>query len=236
MDVRAHYHREGISSSSGIGPRGSNSTARSSVSISTAGSAVSISEIGTTVSISRICGPGASASNSRTRGFASASRSRTRGYASASTIGNESSMGFGPSFQLGFLANGKIGDDAAVLSTGNMSLSNLDPRLWVLLRWRTCAIFVETNVTIGPREGRHAGDDNYFPLLVHLFVLYNGGGHLLTTDDRSVDLDIRPEKRSVDSIVVKGVCKEEHQAYSGHDRYTRLVFFISKKRRFALQD
>ncbi len=65
-------------------------------------------------------------------------------------------MGFGPSLQLGFLADGSTGDDAVALNTGSMSLSNLDPRLWVLLRLRICANFAETNVS-GPREGRHAG-------------------------------------------------------------------------------
>ena len=53
-----------------------------------------------------------------------------------------------------------IGSDAAPLNTGSMSLSNLDPRLWVLLRLRICANFAKTNVNIGPREGRHAGGHN----------------------------------------------------------------------------
>lgn len=67
-------------------------------------------------------------------------------------------MGFGPSPQLGFLFNGKIGgpDGAAVLNAGNMLINNLDPRLWVLLRLHSCASFDEINVIMGPREGRHA--------------------------------------------------------------------------------
>ena len=76
-------------------------------------------------------------------------------------------MGLGPSSQIDFLADGKIFDDVAALNTGSMSLSNLDPRLWVLLRFRNCANFAETNVTTGPREGRHAGCDNHFQLLVY---------------------------------------------------------------------
>lgn len=78
-------------------------------------------------------------------------------------------MGLGPSSHVGLLANGKINDDdgAAALNTGSISLINLDPRLWVLLRFRNCASFVEMDVTIGPREGRQAGGDNHFPLLVY---------------------------------------------------------------------
>ena len=66
-------------------------------------------------------------------------------------------MGFGPSFQLGYLADGMISGDTAPLNTGSISLSNLEPRLWVLLCLRICANFAKTNVNIGPREGRHAG-------------------------------------------------------------------------------
>lgn len=69
-------------------------------------------------------------------------------------------MGFGPSFKLGFLADGIVGGDAAPLNTGSIISSNLDPRLWVLLRLRICANFATTNVIIGPREGRHASGHN----------------------------------------------------------------------------
>ena len=65
-------------------------------------------------------------------------------------------MGFGPSLQLEYLADRVIGGDSASLNTGSMSLSNLDPRLWVLLRLRNCANFANKNVNIGSREGRHA--------------------------------------------------------------------------------
>lgn len=75
-------------------------------------------------------------------------------------------MGLGPSSHVGFLTNGKVRVDVAALNIGSISLSNLEPRLCVLLRFRICANLAETNVTIGPREGRHAGGDNDFPLLV----------------------------------------------------------------------
>ena len=71
-------------------------------------------------------------------------------------------MGFGPSPQLGFLFNGKIGgpDGAALVNAGNILINNWDPRLWVLLRLRSCASFAEINFMMGPREGRHAGTTN----------------------------------------------------------------------------
>lgn len=142
-------------------------------------------------------------------------------------------MGFGPSSQLGFLADGIIGDDAAVLNTGSMSLSNWEPRLWVLLRLRICANFAETNVNIGPREGRHAGGHNEFSLSVYSVhtVQWNWTVcRVLTTDDRSVDLDICHEKRRVVGIAVNRFGKEKPQADSRHDRHTGSGFFISKER------
>ena len=42
----------------------------------------------------------------------------------------------------------------------------------------------------------------------------------LTTDDRSVDLDIRQEKRGVVGIVVNRLGKEQPQAASRHNRHT----------------
>ena len=157
-----------IPSNSAIGLRDSNPDARSGVFIFDASSDVPISEVATIVSISRTCGPGASASNSWTHGFAS-----------ASTIGNESSMGFGPSFQVGFLADGMIGGNAAPLNTGSMSSSNLDPRLWVLLRSCNCANFAKTNVRKGPREGRHASGHNQFPFSVYRVMLGNEIGRFV---------------------------------------------------------
>ena len=71
----------------------------------------------------------------------------------------ESNMGFGPSLQLCLLENGKTGGDDVFL-TGNISMSNSEPRLWVLLRLRSSLSFSETNGSMGPREGRHAYDDS----------------------------------------------------------------------------
>ena len=72
-------------------------------------------------------------------------------------------MGFGPSPQLGFLFNGKIGGSGGtiVVNAGNKLINNLDPRLGVLLRLRSCVSLAEMNVMMGPREGRHA-DANIF--------------------------------------------------------------------------
>lgn len=72
-------------------------------------------------------------------------------------------MGFRPSLQLEFFADGMVGGDGAPLNTSSISLSNLDPRLWVLLRLRNCANFANKNVKIGPREGRHGSVQNYIP-------------------------------------------------------------------------
>ncbi len=69
--------------------------------------------MGSKVPISRIWGPGASASNSGARGF----------FASISTMIEESNMGFGPSLQLCFLDNGKIGDEAG-FRAGSMAMSS----------------------------------------------------------------------------------------------------------------
>ena len=88
-------------------------------------------------------------------------------------------MGFGPSFQVAFLADGMIGGDAAPLNTGSMSSSNLDPRLWVLLRLRNCANFAKTKVKQGPREGRHAGGHNQYPFSVHCVMLGNEMGRFV---------------------------------------------------------
>ena len=68
-------------------------------------------------------------------------------------------MGFDPSFQLCLRDNGKTGDDDA-FPTGSMVMSNLEPFLWVLLRSRNFLSFSEMNVTMGPREGRHANGDS----------------------------------------------------------------------------
>ena len=68
-------------------------------------------------------------------------------------------MGLGPPFQLCLRDNGKTGDDGD-FPTGSMVMSNLEPLLWVLLRSRNFLSFLEMNVTVGPREGRHANGDS----------------------------------------------------------------------------
>lgn len=54
---------------------------------------------------------------------------------------------------------------------------------------------------------------------------------VLTTDNRSVDLDIRQEKRRVVGIIINRFGEEQPQADSRHDRHTGLGSFISKERR-----
>ena len=93
----------------------------------------------------KICGPGASASSSEASGF----------LASTSPTTDESSEGCGPSFQLCLLDNCKTGDDTD-LPAGSISMSNLVPLSWSLLRLRSSLSFSEKNDSMGRREGRQA--------------------------------------------------------------------------------
>ena len=88
-------------------------------------------------------------------------------------------------------------------------------------------------------EGRQA---SWWSQLIPIFSLFRYAVQwdwtvccVLTTDDRSVDLDICQEKRRVVGIVINKFSKEQPQADSRHDRHTRSGFFISKGIRFALQ-
>lgn len=74
-------------------------------------------------------------------------------------MADESSTEFGPSSQLFFLDNGGTGGDAD-LSADNLSMSSLDPHVWVLLRFRSSSSFLEMNNGMGRREGRHASGDS----------------------------------------------------------------------------
>ena len=47
----------------------------------------------------------------------------------------------------------------ADLPVGSMSMSSLEPLLWVLLRLRNRSSFSMMNDGMGPREGRHASGD-----------------------------------------------------------------------------
>ena len=96
------------------------------------------------MSTSTTCGPGASASSSGALGF----------LASTSRTADESSMGFGSPSRPCLFDNGKAGD--ADLRVGSISMSNLEPRLCVLLRWRSSLSFSEINDSMGRREGTHA--------------------------------------------------------------------------------
>ena len=67
-------------------------------------------------------------------------------------------MGRGSSLQLFLLDNGDTGD--ADLRTGSISMSSLEPLLWVLLRWRSSLNLSDIKDSMGRREGRHAGGDS----------------------------------------------------------------------------
>ena len=79
-------------------------------------------------------------------------------FASSSVTTDESSIGYGSLFQLCFLDNGDTGETD--LRTGNISMSSLEPLLWVLLRLRSSLSLPEMNDSMGRREGRHASGDS----------------------------------------------------------------------------
>lgn len=62
---------------------------------------------------------------------------------------------------------------------------------------------MDINVIMGPREGRHASDDNHLPLLVFWVHTMKSSwmvSYVLTTDDGRIDLDIRQQKRRLARI------------------------------------
>ena len=108
---------------------------------------------------------------------------------SISVTKDESSMGCGSSFQLFVLDNGDTG--VAALRTGSISMSNWEPLLCVLLRTRSSLSLSDIKDSIGRREGKHASGERK---LVGLFstVPNLGSFFVLTTNDRTIDLDSCP--------------------------------------------
>ena len=71
-------------------------------------------------------------------------------------MADESTIGFGPSFQLCFRDSGETVNDAG-LPAGSMSMSKRVPLLCVLFRLRRRRSRSEIYDTIGPRDGTQAG-------------------------------------------------------------------------------
>lgn len=140
-------------------------------------------------------------------------------------------MEFGPSSQLFFLDNGATGGDAG-LSADNLSMSNLDPHVWVLLRFRSSWSFLEMNDGMGRREGRHASRDSKGLDVSRTFrdiITKTRSCHVLTTDDGSFDLDVRPHENPT-PIQLNVVCQTDDR---GHCRAGRKAF-VSQKALFEL--
>ena len=113
--------------------------------------------------------------------------------ASTSTTTGESSMRCGPSFQLCLRDDGATHNDAG-LPPGRMSISSRDPLLWVFFRLRSRLSSSEMYDTIGPRDGRQASSSREDTESANVLNLEKrrDNCHILTTDNRNVHLNARP--------------------------------------------
>ena len=103
------------------------------------------------------------------------------------------SMRCGPSFQLCLRDDGETHNDAG-LPPGRMSISSRDPLLWVVFRLRSCLSSSEMYDTIGPRDGRQASSSREDTESANVLNLEKrrDNCHILTTDNRNVHLNARP--------------------------------------------
>ena len=98
-------------------------------------------------------------------------------------MADESSMGFGPSFQLCIRDSGETVNDAG-LPAGSMSMSNWVPLLCVLFRLRSRLSSSERYDTIGPRDGRQANSSSNNTMSANALYLEECGRKVLVTNHR----------------------------------------------------